>query len=78
MKRCIFHIPNNIDLTGKSGSQVRPGKMLKALKNQGYEVDFVMGYGKARKESIKSIKKIFVKVLNMTFCILKVVQCQHY
>lgn len=57
MKRCIFHIPNNIDLTGKSGSQVRPGKMLKALKNQGYEVDFVMGYGKARKESIKSIKK---------------------
>lgn len=56
-KRCIFHIPNQIDLTGKSGSQVRPRKIKKALEDIGYQVDDIMGYGKERKEKIKKIKE---------------------
>lgn len=56
IKRCIFHIPNHIEFEGKSGSNIRPIKMLEAFKNIGYEVDYVMGYGKERKESIKKIK----------------------
>lgn len=54
--RCIFHIPNNIDLKWPSGSQIRPIKMLDAFKNIGYDVDFVMGYGSKRKEQIERIK----------------------
>lgn len=56
-KRCIFHVPNHINPDGKSGSQVRPKKMLNAFINQGYEVDVIEGYGKERKEAIKRIKK---------------------
>ncbi len=56
-KRCIFHIPNYIDLNGTSGSSVRPMKMLHAFEKIGYKVDYVMGYGKERKKQIKNIKK---------------------
>ena len=56
-KRCIFHVPNHINPDGKSGSQVRPIKMLNAFINRGYEVDVIEGYGKERKEAIKRIKK---------------------
>lgn len=44
-KRCIFHVPNKIEETGISGSQVHPPKMLEAFRALGYEVDVVMGYG---------------------------------
>ncbi len=56
MKRCIYHLPNFIDHNRKSGSHIRPLKMLNAFKNNGYEVDFISGYGKERKESIARIK----------------------
>lgn len=56
MKRCIFHVPNYIDLAGRSGSQVRPVKMLEAFRNIGYEVDVVRGYGQDRRAAIKKIK----------------------
>lgn len=56
-KRCIFHIPNHIDISGSSGSQVRPLKMLHAFENIGYDVAVVMGYGEERKKSIKEIKR---------------------
>ena len=56
-KRCIFHVPNHINPDGKSGSQVRPIKMLNAFINRGYEVDVIEGYGKERKEALKRIKK---------------------
>ena len=56
-RKCIFHIPNKLDETGMSGSQVRPRKMLAAFKSIGYDVDVVMGYGAERKASIKEIKK---------------------
>lgn len=56
-KRCIFHIPNYIDLNRKSASNIRPFKMIKAFQDIGYQVDCVMGYGRERKKSIKEIKK---------------------
>lgn len=56
-KRCIFHIPNYIDKTSKSGSSVRPQMMIKAFEEIGYHVDYVMGYGKERKSQIEKIKQ---------------------
>lgn len=56
-KRCIFHIPNYIDKTSKSGSSVRPQMMIKAFEEIGYHVDYVMGYGKERKSQIEKIKR---------------------
>ena len=53
-RRCIFHVPNSIDINRKSGSNIRPFKMIEAFKNIGYQVDIVMGYGKERKENIKN------------------------
>lgn len=56
-KRCIFHVPNYLDPNWKSGSMIRPGKMLQAFRDNGYEVDCVMGYGKERKRQIEKIKQ---------------------
>lgn len=55
-KRCIFHIPNYIDVNRKSASNIRPLKMIEAFKQNGYIVDTVMGYAKDRKKQIKKIK----------------------
>lgn len=60
-KNCIFHIPNHIDKEGKSGSSVRPLRMIKAFEEQGYNVDVIMGYGKERKIQISEIKKSIKK-----------------
>lgn len=56
-KWCIFHVPNYIDPSAKSGSQIRPPKMLKAFKAIGYNVDAVFGYGSDRKKQIKKIEQ---------------------
>lgn len=56
-KRCIFHVPNYIDKTSKSGSSVRPQMMIKAFEEIGYCVDCIMGYGKDRKKQIARIKQ---------------------
>ncbi len=56
-KCCIFHIPNHISMEAASGSNIRPTKMLEAFQENGYEVDYIMGYGKERKEQIEAIKK---------------------
>lgn len=56
-KRCIFHVPNYIDKTSKSGSSVRPQMMIRAFEEIGYSVDCVMGYGKDRKKQIEQIKQ---------------------
>lgn len=56
-KRCIFHIPLNIDENSPiSGSSIRPLKMLNAFKEIGYDVDTVMGDGKKRREQFKKIE----------------------
>ena len=57
IKRCIFHVPNNIDKSAKSGSSKRPLKMIEAFEENGYIVDVVMGYAKERKKQISDIKK---------------------
>lgn len=57
MKKCIFHIPNELVLDGKSGSQIRPIKMYNAFKNIGYEVELISGDLKTRKKQINKIKK---------------------
>lgn len=56
-KKCIFHVPNYIDLHGTSGSSIRPRKMLEAFISCGYKVDYVMGYGLERKRKIQVIKE---------------------
>ena len=56
-KRCIFHIPNHLEESGVSGSQIRPKKMIQAFRNVGYQVDVVMGYAEQRKTEIENIKK---------------------
>ena len=56
-RRCIFHIPNYIDKTSKSGSSLRPQMMLEAFETIGYQVDYVMGYGEERKKAIGKIKQ---------------------
>ena len=56
VKRCIFHVPNNIDRSAKSGSSKRPLKMIEAFKENGYKVDVVMGYANERKRQIEIIK----------------------
>ncbi len=55
-RNCIFHVPNYIDCAAKSGSHVRPMKMLRAFEEIGYNVDVVMGYGRDRRKQIKAIK----------------------
>lgn len=55
-KKCIFHIPNRLSETGNSGSQIRPRKMIQALRDIGYDVDVIMGEGKERKSRIKEIE----------------------
>lgn len=66
-KRCIFHVPNYIDQTAASGSSVRPKKMLEAFQKKGYQVDYVMGYGKERKKQIEQIKKNIKNGINYDF-----------
>jgi len=53
----VYHIPNEIDFSYASGSQIRPIKMLEAFRNIGYNVDVVMGDVKLRRKQIKDIKK---------------------
>lgn len=53
----IFHHPLPINGNGKSGSQVRPYKMIKAFEAIGYDVDTVVGYGAQRRKAINRIKR---------------------
>lgn len=66
-KRCIFHIPVFIDPGGKSGSNIRPMKMISAFEKQGYAVECIMGYGKERKEKIKKVKEKIKQGVNYDF-----------
>lgn len=56
-KRIIFHLPLNPDINRASASNIRPWKMLNAFKEIGYNVDVVMGNGKARSRQIRAIKE---------------------
>lgn len=56
MPKIIFHLPFKINPEQASGTNIRPMKMLQAFKDIGYEVDFIMGDAKTRKQQIKAIK----------------------
>lgn len=66
-KFCIVHIPNHLDPDCKSGSSVRPRKMVEAFKSCGYSVDFVEGYGAERQRIIKRIKERVQKGVKYDF-----------
>lgn len=54
-KRCILHIPYKVNLKIQSGTNIRPVKILNALKEDGYEVEVISGYSNERKMSIKRV-----------------------
>ena len=54
-KKMIFHHPEPIATTGKSGSQVRPLRMIEAFQKIGYHVEIVAGYAAERKHAITKI-----------------------
>lgn len=54
--RVIYHHPGTISNSGKSGSQVRPYKMLKAFRSLGIDVFEVTGSAHERLVAIKNIK----------------------
>lgn len=55
--KMIFHHPYPVFPEGKSGSQVRPYKMIKAFETIGYDVDLIVGYGAERRKAINRIKR---------------------
>jgi hypothetical protein len=57
MKKAIVHLPFKIITSYASGSQIRPQRMIQALKSCGVEVDVIEGYGKQRKAQIRAIKQ---------------------
>lgn len=63
----IFHIPSPISKELKSGSQIRPVKMIEALEKIGYKVDVVAGNSKQRKKSISQIKQNIKSGLKYSF-----------
>lgn len=68
MKHAIFHVPNYIDKNRKSGSHIRPQRMLRAFVDNGYEVDMVMGYGAQRKAMIDLIEANLESGVVYDFC----------
>ena len=57
MKRCIFHIPYELEAEAKAAPMLRPAKMIEAFESIGYAVDVVSGYAKERAKRIKAIEK---------------------
>jgi len=51
----IFHHPGPVIADGKSGSQVRPYRLLDAFYKSGFEVEAVVGYGAERRRAINRI-----------------------
>ena len=56
MPRIIFHIPYKILRDHASGTQIRPLRLVEAFENLNYNVDFVEGDAKERKEKINEIR----------------------
>lgn len=66
-KRMVFHIPKPVSLHNKSGSQIRPPRMIKAFKNIGYKIDIISGFAEDRKEKIELIKNKIDKGIKYDF-----------
>ena len=66
--RIIFHHPLPLDNKTKSGSGVRPIKMLNAFNELGFEIDLVTGYSNERKKKIDSVVQNIRKGIKYDFC----------
>lgn len=56
-KRCIFHLPFMPDPVHRpSSTNIRPGKMLQAFRDAGYDVFVIMGDSKERAPLIEEVK----------------------
>ena len=66
-KRMIFHVPNYLDTNSKSGSSIRPFKMIKAFENTGYKVDSIMGYASRRQDVIEEIEENIINGVKYDF-----------
>jgi len=56
-RRLIFYRTLPIDENARSGSGLRPARLLSAFRRLGYEVDVVAGYAAERKRAIDTIKQ---------------------
>lgn len=52
----IFHHPGPVTPGGRSGSQVRPWRLLEAFRESGHEVEAVTGYGAERSRQIERLQ----------------------
>jgi len=56
-RRLILHRTRAIDDEAKSGSGLRPAKLLRAFRQLGYEVDVVAGTARVRKQAMQEVKR---------------------
>lgn len=56
MASMIYHVPYPLNPDARTGSGVRPMRMLKAFKDSGYDVELVSGDSKQRRVLIKNLK----------------------
>lgn len=57
VRRCLFYRPQTIVDDGRSGSAVRPAKMLQAFRKLGYEIDVVAGAAQVRKRAAAEARR---------------------
>ena len=56
MARMIYHVPYALTADAKTGSGVRPMRMLQAFRDNGYEVELIAGVSRERSAMIKSLR----------------------
>lgn len=56
MARMIYHVPYPLNPAGKTGSALRPMRMLEAFREIGYDVEVVSGDSRQRRVLIKALK----------------------
>ncbi|ALO66316.1 hypothetical protein AS189_07200 [Arthrobacter alpinus] len=75
MARMIYHVPYPLNPEGKSGSALRPMRMLEAFREIGYEVELVSGESKQRRALIKALKARITQGRGLTLFIPRVIPC---
>lgn len=66
--RMIFHVPYPLQGAGASGSGIRPGRMLAAFRELGYQVTVVAGTSTERKRAIAEVKQALKRGEHFDFC----------
>ncbi|NYE94885.1 hypothetical protein FHU41_001106 [Psychromicrobium silvestre] len=56
MSQMIYHVPYALDTGAKTGSGIRPVRMLEAFRSLGYQVELVAGHSKERARIIKALR----------------------